>query len=78
MKFEIGKKYATRSICNHDCIFEVEVLKRTAKTVTICEYGHEVKRVKVHVDTDGREFIFPHGQYSMAAVIRADETRATI
>ena len=27
-QFEVGKTYYTRSICNHDCIFSVKVIKR--------------------------------------------------
>ena len=69
-KFAQGQKLSTRSICNHDCIFRGEVLKRTAKTVTIDVRG-EAKRCKVHLDDDGTEFIFPFGRYSMAAIFRA-------
>jgi len=53
-----------RSICDHDCIFEVELLKRTAKTATVLVRGVQ-KRCKIH-SRDGEEFIFALGQYSMA------------
>ena len=35
--FEIGKEYFARSACDHDCIFTVKIVKRTAKTVTFWE-----------------------------------------
>lgn len=30
-QFEVGKTYYTRSICNHDCIFSVKVIKKNRK-----------------------------------------------
>ena len=45
-QFEVGKTYYTRSICNHDCIFSVKVIKRTAKTVVVLKDGEE-KRCKI-------------------------------
>lgn len=69
--FKVGEKVATRAICNHDTIFRGEVVKRTTKTVTISMYdGREVKRCKVHEDSQG-EFIYPTGRYSMAPIFRA-------
>lgn len=29
--FEIGKKYFTTSACDHNCVFVVEIVKRTAE-----------------------------------------------
>ena len=34
-KFEVGRTYATRSICNSECMFKITIIKRTEKTVTI-------------------------------------------
>lgn len=56
--FEVGKTYQTRSICNHDCIFSVEVVSRTAKTVVVRKEGKE-QRNKITV-IDGRETIHPY------------------
>jgi len=67
--FTNGQKLTARSICNHDCIFEATVIKRTAKTVTINEDGTE-KRCKIHTNNQG-EFIYPDGRYSMATIFRA-------
>lgn len=35
IKFEIGKTYTTRSVCDHDCVFTIEVIKRTDKTINL-------------------------------------------
>lgn len=70
MKFRVGQTLASRSLCDHDCIFRGEVLKRTAKTVTVRTMDGE-KRCKIH-DWDGVEVIYPFGRYSMATIFRAD------
>ena len=71
MQFKTGQQLASRSICDHECIFRATVLKRTAKTVTISRPGRDDKRCKIHLDDDSHEYIFPYGQYSMAAIFRA-------
>lgn len=68
-KFEVGKEYFSRSICNHDCIFSIKVIKRTEKTVTY-EYMNETRRSKIRVDDSG-EYIQPD-RYSMAPTFRAE------
>ena len=70
-KFITGKTYTTRSICDHECVFEYTVVKRTAKTVTVIggTYSEEKRRgIKVF---DGVETIFPEGTYSMCPVLKA-------
>lgn len=70
-KFEIGKTYTTRSICDHECIYTAKVLKRTAKTVLVKLSGEsEPKRRRVR-EWRGVECFNPFGTYSMAPVIRA-------
>jgi hypothetical protein len=32
-KFEVGRTYSTRSVCDHNCIFSYTVTRRTDKTV---------------------------------------------
>lgn len=66
--FEIGKKYYDTSACDHNCVFVIEITKRTAKTVTYLRNGKE-RRTKIFVDRDG-EYIIPD-RYSMAPVFRA-------
>ena len=71
--FESGKTYSTRSICDHDCIFSVDVIKRTAKTVTVNMKGFlKNKRLGINI-WDGEETIRPLGSYSMAPIIGATE-----
>lgn len=70
-QFEVGKTYYTHSICNHDCIFSIKVLKRTAKTVVVLKDGKE-KRCKIGLSYNGKEeTITPWGVYSMCPVIGA-------
>ena len=71
--FEIGGKYYSRSICDHECIFAIEVIKRTAKTVTY-NYEGRTRRSTIHHDENG-EYIRPDN-YSMAPVFRATRKSA--
>lgn len=66
--FEVGKSYYTTSACDHNCVFVVEIVKRTAKTVTFRRDGQE-RRAKIYTDHNG-EYIVPE-RYSMAPVFRA-------
>lgn len=68
-KFEIGKEYFDRSVCNHDCIFTIKIIKRTEKTVTFERNGN-TRRAKLFFDEHG-EYIIPE-RYSMAPVFRAE------
>lgn len=72
-KFEVGKTYSVRSICNHDCIWTYKVIARTAATITITD-GKETKKCRVNKKTSeyrNAESIFPLGQYSMAPILSA-------
>lgn len=66
--FEVGKKYYDTSACDHNCVFVVEIVKRTAKTVAFRRDGQE-RRAKIYTDSNG-EYIIPE-RYSMAPVFRA-------
>ena len=72
-RFEIGKRYSVRSICDHDCVWSYEVIARTEATVTIKDVDDDsVKRCRVIISKlDGNEFIRPLGKYSMCPVLRA-------
>lgn len=71
-KFEAGKTYTTRSICDHDCVISVTIEKRTAKTVTVSFPGKTWALQTFRVgEYEGAEFIKPWGSYSMAPIIRA-------
>lgn len=74
VQFQVGKTYATRSICDHDCIHSFTILSRTAKTVTISVHGKVVRRgIQLW---DSVETFSPFGKYSMSATIKADKEAA--
>lgn len=73
-KFEVGKKYSCRSVCDYDSIFTFEVISRTKKTVVLrgdfCSQTKiQKKGIKIR---DGVETIAPLGVYSMSPVLRAE------
>jgi len=71
LQFQVGKTYATRSICDYDCIFSFVILGRTAKTVTVNVHGKTVRRgLSVYENT---EQFKPFGNYSMCAIVGADD-----
>jgi len=65
-KFQQGATYKTRSVCDHDCIISLTVVKRTAKTITT-EKG---KTLRIH-EFEGVERVKPWGTYSMAPIVSA-------
>ena len=69
-KFETGKTYSCKSICDSECIFSFYVVKRTNKFLTLRSKHNEVFRVGVS-EYEGNEVCFPNGKYSMAPIIRA-------
>ena len=74
-RFEAGQTYWTRSIGDANCIISKTVLTRSAKTVTVNEDGPRSQtRFKIHVDSDGREYIFPWGRHSMCPTLSAEQT----
>ena len=73
-RFEEGKRYEMRSICDHECIWSYTVKARTAQTVTLIdEKGKELKCriIKAISEMDNREAVRPLGTYSMAPTLRA-------
>ena len=64
-----GMRLTARSPGDLDCIFSVDVLKRTQCSVTVRSEG-KVKQCKIHSDDTG-EFIYALGRYSMCPVFRA-------
>jgi len=70
-KIQVGTTLTARSACDHECIFTAEVLKRTAKTVTV-KTMEGVKRCKIQISYDGKnEFVYALGRYSMCPIFRA-------
>lgn len=73
IKFEVGKKYEVHSICNWDCVWIYEVVKRTACTVTLKDKNGEEKRFRISKAYSGKsEAVLPLGRYSMCPVLTAD------
>lgn len=72
-QFITGKTYATRSICNHDCVFKFTIERRSKNSVWIDPYknGNIVRRKLT--TWEGKEMFYPLGRYSMAPIIRADD-----
>lgn len=64
--FQAGKTYTTRSACDHNCIFSVKVISRTAKTIKT----DDGKTLRIG-QYEGAEFVKPMGSYSMAPTVRA-------
>lgn len=70
VRFTVGQKVSTRSACDHECVWEFEILARSAKFVTVMVDGERVRRgIRVW---RGVESFMPFGSYSMAPVVRAD------
>jgi hypothetical protein len=68
--FQIGQAYSGRFIGDADAVFQVKILARTAKTVTVIG-PNGMAQHRVSRDLEGGEQIFPFGKYSMAPVCRA-------
>ena len=72
-KFEIGKTYSMRSICDHNCVWSYKVLSRTVSTITITD-GKEIKKCRInkqYSEYRNAETVFPLGRYSMCPVLSA-------
>lgn len=74
-KFEIGKTYETRSLCNHDCIIQITVIERTAATLTVKDEMGEIQKLRINkklTEIREAETVLPWGRYSMAPMISAN------
>jgi hypothetical protein len=72
-KFEIGKEYSCRSICDHECVWTYTVIARTAQTITITD-GKEAKKLRIIKnlsEINDTESVYPSGKYSMCPILRA-------
>lgn len=72
-KFEIGKTYTMRSICDHNCIWSYTVIDRTAQTITITD-GEKVQKCRINKAASeycNEETVYPCGRYSMAPSLHA-------
>lgn len=72
-KFEVGKTYSMRSICDHNCIWTYTVTARTAQTITITD-GEKVQKCRINKKSSeyrNAETVYPLGQYSMCPSLEA-------
>ena len=79
--FKVGETYATRSICDNDCIYSATVVRRTAKTVTFREDGRGEYTRRINEGLSefcGCEALYPHGQFSMCPTFEANKTLADV
>jgi hypothetical protein len=68
--FEAGQAHACRSASNAGITYTFEIVKRTAKTVTVRDaYGKE-RRCGIKSDARG-EYALPNGSHAWAPVIWA-------
>lgn len=72
MKFEVGKRYSMKSICDSNCVWEYEVLARTNCTITIKDlFDGTIK--KCRIIKDSTEYVRPLGRFSMCPILMASE-----
>lgn len=73
-RFEEGKRYEMRSICDHECVWGYTVKARTAQMITLLDdKGKETKCkvIKQVSEWNNAETVYPLGRYSMAPTLRA-------
>lgn len=82
-RFEVGKIYGTASICDSNCIFKFEVVKRSKHFVWLKDIHGDTTRRKVETrqyTENGylkQEQCFPLGQYSMSPTLYATDILQT-
>lgn len=72
-KFEVGKEYKMRSICDSNCICSYTVTARTPQTITLTD-GDKTFKLRIIKKTSecrGAETVYPLGQYSMCPMLSA-------
>lgn len=71
-KFEVGKTYYCRSVCDYDCVWKYTIASRTEKTIrTTC--GKTLRINKKLTNYFDIEQVLPLGNYSMAPILSADK-----
>lgn len=75
-QFEVGKSYSARSICDHECIWTLTVISRTAQSIiALLDNETEPRRMRINKkfsEWRNAESVLPLGNYSMAPIISAD------
>ena len=75
-QFIAGNIYSTSSICDSNCIFRFEVVRRSAKSVWLKDLSgikKGVYRVKITDFHNESETCSPLGSYSMSPTISAED-----
>ena len=75
-RFEIGKTYFMRSVCNSECVWTYKVINRTNSTVTLKDECDKITRCRINqkeADYFKCENVRPLGTYSMSPVLYADK-----
>lgn len=73
IRFEVGKEYYARSLCDHACIYRFTVVSRSAKQVVLQDAGLGLRPIRRGISVQyGAETCMPHGNHAMASVLRAD------
>jgi hypothetical protein len=70
-KFNAPETYIFRFIGDSELRPEVKILKRTEKSVWFKVHGYDQARAKVMHDSEGNEYFYPLGRYSMAPTCNA-------
>lgn len=79
-KFEVGKRYSMRSICDSECIWTYEVMKRSERSVVLMQvnkkgetFGEQARFLNNKEMTFylNAECVRPLGSYSMAPILSA-------
>lgn len=73
-KFEIGKTYEMRSICDHECVWRYEVIDRTKCMVTLKNEDGELQKCRINKKISeyrNTESVYPLGNYSMCPILSA-------
>jgi len=68
--FRINKSYKYSFIGDRSIVCEITVTKKTATMITFINNG-KTKRAKINVNSEGNEFIYPDGKYSMCPICKA-------
>ena len=78
VRFEIGKVYECRSICDYNCVWTYTVIGRTESTITIKDNNTgatQKNRILGFSKQMGVETVYPLGRYSMCPSLCADRAR---
>lgn len=79
MTIQPGQTLKARSIGDYDCIYEIQILSRTAKMATFIDHrgtGNDTRTSKIHKDNQG-EYLQPD-RWSFAPVFRPEPTPSNV